>query len=63
MWNFRNKTDEHVGRRKTKREREANHKRLLRIENKLRVNEGRWGTGGLDGWWALRRKLVMSTGC
>ena len=26
-------------------EREANHKRLLKIENKLRVDRGSWG------WW------------
>ena len=33
MWNLRNKTDEH--RERTKKEGEANHKRLLNIENKL----------------------------
>ena len=43
---------------KTKTEREANHKRLLNTENKLRVD-----AGGGSGWWALRRALGMSTGC
>ena len=38
-WNAGNKTDEHRGR--GKREGEANHKRLLTIENKLRVDGGR----------------------
>ena len=52
MWNLRNKTDEHRGRGK-KGEREGNHKRLLTIENKLRV------TGGEEsGEWA---KWVMGT--
>ena len=40
MQNLRNKTDEHKGREgknKIKTEREANHKRLLNTENKLRV--------------------------
>ena len=44
------------------RGREANHKRLLNTENKLRVDEG----FGERGKWvmALRRALVgMSTGC
>ena len=41
-------------------ERETNHKRLLKIENKLRVEE----RGGLDRRWVLRRALVvMSSGC
>ena len=42
MWNLRKKTDEHMGRGKRKKgERETNHKRLLTIENKLRVDGGR----------------------
>ena len=32
------------GRGKLERERDANHKRLLRNENKMRV-DGRWGEG------------------
>ena len=42
MWNLRKKTDEHRGREgnKIKTEREANHKRLLNTENKLRVARG-----------------------
>ena len=44
MWILRNKTDEHRGRRKTK-EREANHKGLLAIENKLRVARRKVGRG------------------
>jgi len=39
MWNSRNKTDEHMGRKKGG---EANNKRLLMIENKLRVDGGGW---------------------
>ena len=34
MWNLRNKTDEHMGKGKKKRERETNHKRLIMIQNK-----------------------------
>ena len=37
MWNLRNKTDEHSRRVKKRREREANHKRLLTTEKKLSV--------------------------
>ena len=48
MWNLRNKTDEHRGRKKKKREREANHRRLLTIENKLRVDGARWVEDGLN---------------
>ena len=36
MWNLRNKTDEHMG-RGDKGKRETNDKRLLTIENKLRL--------------------------
>ena len=45
--NLRNTTDEHgKGRRsKTKTEKEANHKRLLNKENKLRVAGGELGGG------------------
>jgi len=32
-----------------KREREANHKRLLTMENKLKVDGQRWLGDGLDG--------------
>ena len=39
MWNLRNKTDGHRGRKKEK-EREAHHKRLLTRENKLKVEVG-----------------------
>ena len=38
MWNLSNKTDEHRGRKK--KERKANHKRLLTTENKLKVAGG-----------------------
>ena len=34
---------------KKKGERETNHKRLLTIESKLRIDGGRWGGDGLDG--------------
>ena len=47
MWNLRNKTDEHMGSGEKKRK-EGNHKRLLRIENKLRVDGGKWAGDGLD---------------
>ena len=48
MWNLRNKQI-NIG-EGDKREREAKHKRLLMIENKLRVDGGRWG-----GWakWVM----------
>ena len=39
MWNLRNKTEEYRGR--GKKEREANHKKLLTTENKLRVARAR----------------------
>ena len=39
-WNLRKQTDERMGVGK-KRERETNHKKLLKIENKLRVDGGR----------------------
>ena len=38
MWSLRNKIDEYRGR--GKKVREANHKRLLTIENRLRVDGG-----------------------
>ena len=64
MWNLRNETDEHLGGRKTREERETNHKILLMIENKLWVDRGSWVGDGLAGGWALRRALVvMSTEC
>ena len=50
------------GKKKLQRGNEANHKRLLKTENKLRVDGG-WGRGE-SGGWALRRAPVgMSTGC
>ena len=47
MWNLRNITDEHRGREgKIRRnQREANHKRLLNTENKLRALGGELGEG------------------
>ena len=42
MWNLRNEMGKHRG-RKNKKEMEANHKRLLIIENKLRVAGGEVG--------------------
>ena len=60
MWILRNLTEDHRGGEgKKKRGREPNHKRLLKIENKLKVDGGWEG-----GWWALKRAPVgMSTGC
>ena len=49
MQNVRNKTDERMGKRKKKEERETNPKKLLMIENKLRVHGGRWVGDGLEG--------------
>ena len=50
------------GREEKKLGREANHKRLLKTENKLRVDGG-W-KGRESGLWALRKAPVgMSTGC
>ena len=47
MWNLRNLTEDHGGRKgeKTVSERESNHKRLLNTKNKLRVV----GEGGEEG--------------
>ena len=46
MWNLRNKTHEHRGKNvKKKRQKEANHKRLLTIGNKLRVDGVKVGVG------------------
>ena len=42
-----------------KGERKENHKRLIMIENKLRVDGGRWVGDGLDGGWALRKAPVF----
>ena len=39
MWKLRIKTDEHRGRRE--KERKTNHKKVLTIETKLRVDVGR----------------------
>ena len=47
MWILRNLTEDHgggEGGKKLQRGREANHKRLLRTKNKLRVDGG-WGRG------------------
>ena len=65
MWSLRKKTDEHMGRgKKREREKETNHRRLFMTENKLRFGGGRWVGDGPDGWWVLRRALVMlSIGC
>ena len=52
---------EEKGKKQFQTEREANHKRLLNTENKLRV-DGCGGSGGRGK--RLRRALVgMSTGC
>ena len=45
---FKKQTDEHM-RRGENRERKTNHKRLLTIENKPRVDRGRWVGDGLVG--------------
>ena len=50
MWNLRNSTNEHRGRKgKVKTEREASHKGCLNTENKLRIDglggEGKMGDG------------------
>ena len=37
------------GRKRREGERETNHKKLLMIENKRRVDRGRWVGEGLDG--------------
>ena len=44
IWNIGNKTDKHVrrGEKEKKKGKETNHKRLLMIENKLRIDGGRW---------------------
>ena len=58
MWNLRNKTNNHSGKKET------NQARLLIIENKLMVTRGTMGGGDeLNRRWGLRRALfVMSTG-
>ena len=50
MWILKNSTEDHVGREGEKnsynqRGREANHKRLLNTENKLKVDGGVVGRG------------------
>ena len=35
---------------------------FLAVENKLRVDGGRWVGDGLNRWWGLRKALVMNTG-
>ena len=51
MWShsnveFKRDTDEHIERgKRRKEERETNHKRLLMIENKLRIEGGSGGSG------------------
>ena len=47
MWNLRNEIDESM-RNMGMAEKETNHRRLM-IENKLRVDGGRWVGDGLDG--------------
>lgn len=55
MCNLENKTDVSIGRKK---EREANHKKLLTIEHRG------WMGDGLNRWWVLRKALVvLSSGC
>ena len=51
MWNLRIKTNKHMGRGGGGGggETERNHRRLLMIQNKLRVDGGRWVGDGLDG--------------
>ena len=49
VWNLRNKTDKYMGRGEEREGRETNHKRLLTIENKLRVDGEMWVGDGLDG--------------
>ena len=55
MWNLRNEADEHRGRGE---KREANHKRLLNIENKLR--DAGVVLGG--GWAKWERGIRWDTG-
>ena len=49
MWILRNLTEDHGGgegeKKKLQRGKEANHKRLLKTENKLRVDGGVGGRG------------------
>ena len=59
MWNLRNKTDEHMG--GGKKEKERGNKPWETLKDRKQT-EGWWGDE-LDVWWALRRVLVMSTGC
>ena len=43
MWNLRNKTDEHTGRGRMRRDGEKKkHEKLLMLQNKLWVDGGRW---------------------
>ena len=68
MWNLRNLTEDHGGREGEKnsykqRGREANRKRLLHTENKLRADGQRVGKRGKC-MMGIRRVLVgMSAGC
>ena len=59
MWNLRKKTDEQMGRGR-KGERETNHKRLLKIENKLKVDKGGQGMGSMcDGYYCYDEHWVL----
>ena len=58
MWNLRYKTNEQKGREANKNKGETKHKRLLDIENKLRVAGGivgggwaKWGRGIKEDTW------------
>ena len=69
MWILGHLIEDHGGREGGKssykqRGKEANHKRLLNTENKLKAEWGGRRRRGEDGWWALRKELVgMNTGC
>ena len=66
LWNLRYKTDKYKGREQNniKTGKGAKHKRPLNTENKLSISGGLLAGGdGLNGQGALRRTLVMSTGC
>ena len=58
MWNLRQKTDELRGKKERERERETNHRRFLMIENKLKVDGGRW-----VGRWATGVMVIKEGTC
>ena len=61
MWNLKSETNEH--REEEKKEKEANHKRLITIENKLRIAGRELGRRWVKWVIGIKEALVLSAGC